>query len=154
METQVPLADETDDQRDIRMNKDIAAFSYVWIMSVIIYIARKDSRFIQYHSKQGIVLFLLTIPAAMIPLIGNILVLLIAGGMVLGFLHAAQGKYEDVPIAGDLAKGNLKMKDMVHAVAKLLESFAEFLKRTFTKAPAAQKPAQTPMDTPPTTPVL
>src|SRR3989338_9975686 len=107
MENPTPaLPNETDDQRDIRMNKDIAAFSYVWIMSVIIYIARKDSSFIQYHSKQGIVFFLLTIPAAMIPMIGNILVLIIAGGMVLGFLHAAQGKYEDVPIAGDFAKGN------------------------------------------------
>lgn len=154
---------ETDDQRDIRMNKDIAAFSYVWIMSVIIYIARKDSRFIQYHSKQGIVLFLLTLPAAMIPVIGNLLVLIIVGGMVLGFIHAAQGKYEDVPVAGDLAKGNLKVKDLVHSVAKLLESLADLLKRTFKKA-ETHKPASppsppptapdSPVDTPPTTPVL
>lgn len=156
---------ETDDQRDIRVNKDIAAFSYVWIMSVIIYIARKDSRFIQYHSKQGIVLFLLTIPAAMIPYVGKLLVLIIVGGMVLGFIHAAQGKYEDVPLAGELAKGNLKVKDLVHAVAKLLESLADFLKRLF-KKPDPAKPAaspgapppptapDSPVDTPPTTPVL
>lgn len=152
---------ETDDQRDIRVNKDIAAFSYVWIMSVIIYIARKDSRFIQYHSKQGIVLFLLTIPAAMIPYVGKFLVLIIVGGMVLGFIHAAQGKYEDVPVAGELAKGNLKVKDLVHALAKLLESLADALKQLLKKPHEAPKPTtppptapDSPVDTPPTTPVL
>ncbi len=150
-------AGETDEQRDIRVNKDIAAFSYVWIMSVIIYIARKDSRFIQYHSKQGIVLFLLTIPAAMIPVIGNLLVLVIAGGMILGFIHAAQGKYEDVPLAGELSKGNMKVKDLVHAMAQLLEKLADLLKRMFHKS--AQEPQKTPpsdssVDTPPVTPVL
>lgn len=152
---------ETDDQRDIRMNKDIAAFSYVWIMSVIIYIARKDSRFIRYHSKQGIVLFLLTIPAALIPLVGRLLVLLLVGGMILGFIHAAQGKYEDVPVAGDLAKGNLTMKDLAHAVAKMLEKLADLLKRMLTKPAQTPKPPEPPpniadssVDTPPTTPVL
>lgn len=148
---------ETDDQRDIRVNKDIAAFSYVWIMSVIIYIARKDSRFIQYHSKQGIVLFLLTIPAAMIPVVGNLVVLVLAGGMILGFIHAAQGKYEDVPVAGELAKGNLKVKDLVHAMAKLLEKLADLLKRMFHKSPEQPKKPVTPdlpVDTPPVTPVL
>src|SRR3989338_3438029 len=101
MENPTPaLPNETDDQRDIRMNKDIAAFSYVWIMSVIIYIARKDSRFIQYHSKQGIVLFLLTIPAAMIPYVGKLLLFFIVAGMMLGFINAARGKYADVPVAG------------------------------------------------------
>lgn len=137
---------ETPEQHDIRMNKDIAAFSYVWVMSVIIYIARKDSRFIQYHSKQGIVLFLLTIPAAMIPLIGNFLVLIIVGGMVLGFIHAAQGKYTDVPLAGDLSKGNLKVKNMVHAIAQLLERLAKILKGFFTKT--AEKPQAPPHDSP------
>ncbi len=149
-------AGETDEQRDIRVNKDIAAFSYVWIMSVIIYIARKDSRFIQYHSKQGIVLFLLTIPAAMIPIVGNLLVLVIAGGMVLGFIHAAQGKYEDVPFAGELSKGNMKLKDVVHAFAKLLEQLAGFLHRMFKKPAHHSQDASvvSPVDTPPTTPVL
>ncbi len=160
MENQEPLAIETDDQRDIRMNKDIAAFSYVWIMSVIIYIARKDSRFIQYHSKQGIVLFLLTIPAAMIPWIGNLIVLLIAGGMILGFLHAAQGKYEDVPVAGNLAKGNLKLKDVAHECRMLWRKLSDALKRLFAASPDSQKPSESsvptasvphsPMDTPPT----
>ncbi len=155
---------ETADQRDIRMNKDIAAFSYVWIMSVIIYFSRKDSRFVQYHSKQGIVLFLLTIPAAMIPVIGRLLVLIIVGGMIMGFIHAAHGKYEAVPLAGDLAKGNLKVKDLVHAASKLLESLADLLKRMFTKPAVNQKPQEpppsspgasdSPVDTPPTTPVL
>lgn len=157
LETTTPTG-ETDDQRDIRTNKDIAAFSYVWIMSVIIYIARKDSRFIQYHSKQGIVLFLLTLPAVMIPVIGNLLVLVIVAGMVLGFIHAAQGKYDDVPVAGDLAKGNFAVKDLVHSVAKLLESLSALLKRTF-KKPEQPKPEtppnpSSPVDTPPTTPVL
>ncbi len=152
---QTSNAGETDDQRDIRMNKDIAAFSYAWIMSVIIYIARKDSRFIQYHSKQGIVLFLLTIPAAMIPVVGKILVLVLVGGMVLGFINAAKGSYDAVPLAGDLSKGNLKAKDLLNAFAKLLESVVNLMKRAFTKSDNQKKETQTPpMDTPPAAPVL
>ena len=152
---------ETEEQRDIRVNKDIAAFSYVWIMSVIVFVARKDSRFIQYHSRQGIVLFLLTIPAAFIPIVGNFLILLLAAGMILGFIHAAQGKYEDVPVAGDLAKGKLKLADILHSVAKLLEDIASFLKRLFSKSEVTHQESKPPttesdssVDTPPQTPVL
>jgi len=122
MSTQPRLPDETDDQYDIRINKDIAAFSYLWIMSVVIYMTRKESKFVRYHAKQGIVLFLLSIPISLIPFLGKIGLFFIVAAMLLGFVHAAQGQYADVPVVGDLAKGDLKAGDLGRSAIKALRS--------------------------------
>ena len=114
--TQQPLLNETDEQRDIRLNKDVAAFSYIWIMSVVIYAARKESPFIRFHAKQGIVLFLLSIVIYLIPVIGKYLMLLVVAGMLMGFIHAAQGQKQDVPFIGKLSRGELKLKEIVDAL--------------------------------------
>ncbi len=107
---------ENPEQSDIRANKDIAAFSYVWIMSVFIYFSRKDSKFIQYHSRQGIVLFLITIPLSFIPYIGRYLIFLAVAGMLLGFINAAGGQTRDVPLAGKLSRGELSISDLAHFI--------------------------------------
>ncbi len=125
---QIP-ANETPEQRDIRENKDMAAFSYIWIMSVLIYFSRKDSAFIQYHSKQGIVLFLLTIPVSFIPVVGKYLVFLIVAGMLLGFLNAASGQIRDVPLAGPLSRGELSAGDLLHLSVTGLKTLWETLQR-------------------------
>lgn len=125
---------ETDDQKDIRLHKDVAAFSYLWIMSVFIYMAKKDSKFVRYHSKQGIVLFLLSIPVSMIPYIGKFLMFILVGGMLLGFVHAAQGKYADVPLAGELAKGDLKPKALITSVFQSMRKAIDTLENLFKKA--------------------
>lgn len=113
-DTIVP-SNETQEQKDIRENKDIAAFSYVWIMSVPIYFSRKDSSFIRYHSKQGIVLFLLTLPMGFIPVLGSLLLLIIVAGMLLGFMNAANGQRRDVPIAGPLSRGEMTLSDVLQS---------------------------------------
>jgi len=124
---------ETDDQKDIRLNKDVAAFSYLWIMSVFIYVTKKDSKFVRYHSKQGIVLFLLSIPISMIPYIGKFLIFILVGGMLLGFVHAAQGQYADVPFAGELAKGDLKPKALMTSVFQSMRKAIDTLENLFKK---------------------
>ncbi len=96
---------------DIRKNKDMAAVGYLWILSIPIYMTRKDSPFIQYHSKQGIVLFLVSIPLWFIPVIGHLLELIVLVGMVIGFLNAIQGHYYDVPVIGALAKGEMTLTE-------------------------------------------
>lgn len=94
------------------MNKDMAAFSYVWIMSVLLYAARRDSPFIRYHSKQAMVLFFLSIGFAIIPFIGQFLMLFAIAGMLYGFVTAAQGQYTDIPIVTQLAKGEMTIQDL------------------------------------------
>jgi uncharacterized membrane protein len=139
MQNHTRLPNETDEQYDIRINKDIAAFSYLWIMSVVIYFVRHDSKFVRYHAKQGIVLFLLSIPAAMIPVLGRILILLIVGGVLLGFIHAAHGQYAPVPVIGDLAKGDLKIADLWKSILKALKQGLEALEAMAHRKPAEKK---------------
>src|SRR3989338_8508630 len=101
-QTPIPLSPE----RDIEENKDIAAFSYLWIMSVVVYFLKKDSPFIRFHSKQAMILFGLSVVIWLIPIsiIARPLELVILAGMVIGFLNAAQGKKKDVPIVGPLSR--------------------------------------------------
>lgn len=152
MENPQHIPGETDEQRDIRVNKDVAAFSYVWIMSVVIYFARKDSKFVQYHAKQGIVLFILSLLMPIIPILGKFLLLLVVGGMLLGFIHAAQGMYSDVPIAAEFAKGQLKVGDVIQSFSKLVQKGIAFAKKML-KPSEPSKKEQKPVDNPPVTPV-
>ncbi len=122
---------ETEEQRDIRLHKDIAAFSYVWIMSIVVFVARKDSKFAQFHSKQGIVLFLLTLPAALIPFFGHILIILLVAGMLYGFVTAAQGRFDDVPFAGKLSRGELTMRDITSTLLGTLHNIRVFYTKIF-----------------------
>ncbi len=152
-------ANETPEQRDIRLNKDVAAFSYVWIISVVVFFARKDSPFIQYHSKQAIILFLLTIPAAFIPLLGKFLVFVLMAGMLLGFINAAQGLRSDIPIVGPLATGEMKLDDIWKNAQPFLKRLMTILSHIFKKPDAqgaktesAPSPPPSPAETPPPSP--
>jgi uncharacterized membrane protein len=156
MDQNQPQLNETDEQRDIRLNKDAAAFSYVWIMSVAIYASKRDSKFAQYHSKQGMILFVLSIIAAIIPWVGKYLLVVVVAGMLLGFINAAQGRYSDVPIVGDLSKGKLSVTELFRMIGTGLRKLYDaavgaFKKKTASPEPqtAAPKTEQTPL--PPTT---
>lgn len=142
------VPNESEEVKDIRLNKDIAAFGYLWILSVVVFFARHQSKFVRYHSRQGIVLFLLSIPAAMIPFFGKFLVFFLAAGMLLGFVHAAQGQYADVPLIGELAKGDMKPVDLWKSVLSSLRKTLEFLETLGHKTAKKQG-----MDTPPKRPV-
>lgn len=146
------LPGETEEQRDIRMNKDVAAFSYVWIMSILIYASRKDSKFIRYHAKQGIVLFLISIPVAMIPYFGRYLLFIVVGGMLLGFVHAAQGQYADVPIAGPLAKGETKPSDILNSIGRGFSRVVSMFRQSVKKPPEPTPPSPAPAPPPPSSP--
>ncbi len=82
----------------------MAALSYVWILSVIMLILKKDDPFVQFHAKQGIILFLGTIVAGFVPALGWFVInpiLIIAE--IVGFIMALQGKEFKIPVVGDLA---------------------------------------------------
>ncbi len=127
-QTAIRLPGETDEQFDIRIHKDIAAFSYIWIMSIAVYFLRRQSAFARFHSKQAIVLFLLTIPVSFIPYLGRYMIFLLAAGMLLGFLHAARGEMSDVPLAGPLSRGELKIADLARLCMDSLRTCTATLK--------------------------
>jgi len=101
--TQAPVSDE----KDIEDNKLIAALSYLGILVLIPLLAKKESKFAQFHAKQGLVflgIFILGMFVFWIPLIGWILWLATVVFDLIAFVQALMGKYWKVPLVGDLAK--------------------------------------------------
>jgi fumarate reductase subunit D len=159
---QTPIAD-TPPVNDIMENKDIAALSYAWILSVFVYFWKKESPFVRFHAKQGIVLFILSILVWLIPFVGRFLELLILALMVLGFLGAAQGQWKELPIIGDMASGRWShvrqsWKDVVQSIVRLWRRLASSLKKshivpvTPVDVPAEQTSTSSVPPTPPSTP--
>ncbi|HLD07961.1 MAG TPA: hypothetical protein VJB60_02765 [Candidatus Peribacterales bacterium] len=136
-----PLPAPTE-KEDIEKNKDVAAISYLWILSVIVLYARRDSPFIQYHAKQGLWLFMVSIPIWLIPRIGHYLEFFVLAGMIIGFLNAAQGRMHDLPVIGALAKGTLTLRDLwKKGVAMMLRALDVFL-RAITPTKKGEKAPQ------------
>jgi len=93
---------------DIQTNKDIAAFSYIWIFSVIILWTRRDSQFIQFHARQAIMLFILSILIYVIPIPKfYYLNVFTVAGMITGFINANLGEYYEMPLVSDLVKHHI-----------------------------------------------
>ncbi len=154
---------------DVDENKDIAALGYAWILSLFVYYLKKDSPFVRFHAKQGIVLFILSIVVWAIPIVGRFLELLILALCVLGFLGAAQGQWKDLPIIGDMASGRWShvrqsWKDIVQSIASLWRRLTHIIRKEKERmkdkpvdvAPSAPKesqaePASSPVDETPST---
>ncbi len=131
---QTPIEPILDAQADIAQNKDIAAFSYIWIMSIAIFALKRNSPFVRRHSRQGIALFLLSIPLWFVPFIGNFLVLIIVVPMmVFGFLKALEGEEVRLPVIARLIEGTLSWKECKESLQKVFVALktlaAELLSR-------------------------
>ncbi len=137
---------------DVEENKDIAALSYAWILSIVVFFTRRNSPFVRFHAKQGIVLFILSIAFWMVPFVGRMLELVVLAFCALGFINAAQGKWKDLPLIGAAARGDWKAvreswKSVVHTVA---ESWRHFRKEKHANppTPAAETQAEKKPDEP------
>ena len=91
---------------DIKKNKDLAALSYLWLFSLVILVARKDSPFIRMHAKQGVVLFVLSILLwyFTITRYGEFIILAL---MILGFVEAVNGRPTKIPVIADISEGKI-----------------------------------------------
>jgi len=109
-----PVTPMTGDAKDVEENKMIAALGYVWVLALVPFLAKKDSKFAQFHAKQGMVLFIVEVISAIIgyiPIVGLIwipfglilgLVLLVFS--IMGIINAYQGQMKELPVVGSLAK--------------------------------------------------
>lgn len=92
------------DDKDVQDNKLLAALAYVWILSIVILLVKKDSKFAQFHAKQGLVLFIASVIVSFIPFLGwfilNPIIWIVA---LVGLIRALTGKYWKIPLVGDLA---------------------------------------------------
>lgn len=95
-----PMADD----RDAQDNKYVALFSYIYILFLVPLLAKRDSKFCQFHAKQGLVLFVVDIVASLlvwIPVIGQLLALALAIVSVIGIIKVLNGEYWKIPFIYD-----------------------------------------------------
>ncbi len=147
MDTAPPKAATAPDPADIQLNKDIAALSYVWILSVVAFFLRRKSPFVQYHARQGMALFVLSILFWTVPFVGKVLELFVLLLGAIGFVFAAQGKWVEVPLVGPLSRGDFKgvrasWKDFVEAAGALAKSLN--IPTPTTSAPPPAAPSASP----------
>jgi len=89
---------------DVQQNRVIAALSYCWIISIFVYLLKKDSAFAQFHAKQSLVLTLITLVFGWWGPIGMLIWVAAVIAYVVGFSQALAGKYWEMPLIADLAK--------------------------------------------------
>ena len=89
------------DQKDINRNRHIAAASYIWVLCLIPLLFKRESKFAQFHAKQGLLLFIIEIFGFilfLIPIIGQILFFMVILYSIIGFKKALDGKYWSMPL--------------------------------------------------------
>ncbi|OGY89962.1 MAG: hypothetical protein A2927_02685 [Candidatus Komeilibacteria bacterium RIFCSPLOWO2_01_FULL_45_10] len=93
--------------RDIEENKILAAVGYVWILCLVPLFLKRNSRFAQFHAKQGLVLFILEVIGWLIfwiPLIGWVLFIYVIIMAVMGIMNSLQGNWWEMPVLGKYAR--------------------------------------------------
>lgn len=106
---------ETPDAKDVEENKAIAVLSYIWILWIVPFLTKKESKFAQFHAKQGLVLFVAEVVISVVVQVIAVLTLgvgvvlfplLALGSLILsimGILNAWNGKMQDLPVVGNFA---------------------------------------------------
>ena len=85
-------------------SKLMGAISYLWIISVVMLIVKKDDPFVKFHARQGLILFIVSIILWFIPVIGWIINLLVLILIIVGFIKALSGEKWKIPLVGDIAE--------------------------------------------------
>lgn len=85
---------------DVELNKAVAALSYISILFLIPLLLKRDSEFAQFHAKQGMVLFLLSL-LMFIPLLGQILFFVIVIVSVISIVKVTNGEWWKIPFVYD-----------------------------------------------------
>jgi uncharacterized membrane protein len=134
------------DPKDVADNKDLAALSYVWVLSLVVLFAKRESPFVQFHARQGAVLFGLSLVVWAMPFVGKIAELLILALCIIGFLHAAQSEWREIPIIGPLSRGAFgdlrhSWHDVVAACAALWARVRKTVPSQPSTTPAQSAPA-------------
>jgi uncharacterized membrane protein len=85
---------------DVENNKIIAALSYGWILFLVPLLGKRDSKFAQFHAKQGLILFLIELVAGLVmwfPFFGQLLMLALIIVAVVGIIKALNGEWWKIP---------------------------------------------------------
>jgi len=103
----------SDLQKDIEENKAITFLSYLGILALVPLLAKKESKFAQFHAKQGLVLAVAVAVgvwvSGIIPFLGWFIMapVISIGGivlMIMGLINVANGEMKELPVIGEFAK--------------------------------------------------
>ena len=81
---------------DIEENKTLAALSYLWILFLIPLLIKPNSKFTQFHARQGMVLFAVDVVVSFIswiPIFGQLAILVLLIVSIMGIIKAYNGEY-------------------------------------------------------------
>lgn len=108
--TPTPTPTPAVDPKDVQENKAITILSYIGILCLVPLLAKKDSKFAQFHAKQGLVLliswvvlsviFVVPFLGWVVGFIGYIILLIL---MIMGIINVLSGKMTPLPVIGGLA---------------------------------------------------
>lgn len=92
---------------DVEENKIVAALSYAWILCLVPLLAKRDSKFAQFHAKQGLVLFVIELLASLLfwfPGFGQLLMLALVVISVIAIIKVLNGEWWKIPYIYDWSK--------------------------------------------------
>ena len=103
------------DQKDTQDNRLVAAMGYLFILCLLPLLGKKESKFAQFHGKQGlaltigaVVLWFAGFVLAFIPFLGWLAMFLgwiaLVVLAIMGIMNALAGKYWEMPFFGKYAK--------------------------------------------------
>ena len=87
-----------------------AALSYISIIAVVILLTKKDSDFVQFHARQGLVLFIGEVVLWLVSMFAwslfyvvSLVSLIFLVASIVGFIKALGGERYRLPVVADLA---------------------------------------------------
>jgi len=92
---------------DVEANKMLAAMSYLWILFLVPLLGKKDSKFVQFHAKQGLIMFAIELAASLFmwfPVFGQLLMLALLVVAVMGVIKAMNGEWWEIPFVYEWSK--------------------------------------------------
>lgn len=96
----MPVQEQKVYDADVEANKLFAALSYAWLFCLIPLIFKRDSKFAQFHAKQGFILLVVELALGIvmwIPLIGQVAFLIVLIMSIVGFIKAYNGERYQMP---------------------------------------------------------
>ncbi len=103
-----PVSDAAQkESKDIEDNKIYAALSYLGLLVLIPLLVAKDSKYAQFHAKQGLVFLIIFFVGSLvfwIPLIGWLAWLFFVVIDIYALVQALSGNCWKAPVVGDLAE--------------------------------------------------
>lgn len=85
---------------DVESTRLVAALAYLWILFLVPLLLKRDSKFAQFHAKQGLVLFIVEFIVGLIiwiPLFGQVLFVAVLILAIAGILKAYNGEWWKMP---------------------------------------------------------